>query len=84
MVGGISLIFEPISRQSEIALFTVNKSMEVLYNMALRRKWKVRVPQGECWLNAVAMAIIAFTYINDPQVWREGYRKILDKLLGNI
>jgi hypothetical protein len=63
-------MFEPISRQSEIALFTVNKSMEVLYNMALRRRWMVRVPYGECWLNAVAMAIIAFTYINDPQVWR--------------
>lgn len=75
---------EPISRQSEIALYTVNKSTEVLYNMALRRGMKVRIPYGECWLNAVSIAIICFTYINDPDIWRSSYRKVLDKFLGDV
>ena len=52
--------------------------------MARRRKWNVKAPYGECWLNAVAMAIICFTYINDPDIWRESYRKALDKFLGSV
>ena len=55
-----------------------------MYSMALRRKWNVKVPYGECWLNAVAMAIISFTYLNDPEIWRESYRKGLDKFLGGV
>ena len=58
--------------------------MEVMYNMAMRRKWNVKIPYGECWLNAVAMAIVCFTYINDPDIWRESYRKGLDKFLGSV
>lgn len=38
--------------------------MEVLYNMGNRRKWIPKIQLGECWLNAIAMAIIAFTYMN--------------------
>jgi hypothetical protein len=44
--------------------------MEVLYNMAVRRSYPVRIPYGECWLNAVALAVICFTYVNDPEIWR--------------
>ena len=58
--------------------------MEVLYNMATRRQWKVRVPMGECWLNAIALAVICFTYLDAPDTWRQSYRKGLDKLLKNI
>jgi hypothetical protein len=52
--------------------------------MALRRGWKVKIPYGECWLNAVSVAVICFTYMNDPEVWRASYRKVLDKFLGDI
>jgi hypothetical protein len=40
--------------------------MEVVYQMALRRKLPVRLPMGECVLAAVALAIIAFHYMNNP------------------
>ena len=49
--------------------------------MARRRKWPVRIPYGDGWLMAVSLAIISFTYIDDPLVWRENYRKVLDKLI---
>ena len=45
-VGGITLNFEPISRQSQIALFCVKTSLETAYNMALRRRYNVRIPYG--------------------------------------
>jgi hypothetical protein len=63
VLAGVSLIFEPISRQSEIALYTLNKSTEVLYNMAKRRKWLVKVPFGEGWLMAVSLAVICYSYV---------------------
>ena len=40
--------------------------MEVVYNMAVRRKWPVRVPGGECLLLAVALGIICFHYLDCP------------------
>ena len=58
--------------------------MEVLYNLAVRRSWPVKVPYGECWLNGAAMAIICFTYINDRDVWRASYKSALDKFLGDV
>ena len=44
--------------------------MEVMYNMSRRRNYPVKIPYGECWLNAVAMAIICFTFLNDPDIYR--------------
>ena len=58
--------------------------MEVVYNMALRRKMTVKIPYGECWLNAVAFSIICFTYMNDPESWRASYRTVLNKFLGEV
>lgn len=46
IVSAFTLNFEPVSRQSEIALFCLNKTMETTYNMMIRRKYPVRVPQG--------------------------------------
>lgn len=58
--------------------------MEILYNMGLRRGLPVKIPHGECWLNAFALAVICFSYVNDPELWRESYRKVLDKLIKNV
>jgi hypothetical protein len=46
LVASPCLAFESPSRQAEIALYTLNKSMEVLYNLAQRRSWPVKVPYG--------------------------------------
>jgi hypothetical protein len=78
------LNFEPLGRQSEIALYTLNKSMEVTYNMATRRNYPVRLPKGECILNAVALAVLAFAYLSNAEIFRENYRKIIGLLLENI
>ena len=83
-MAGITLNFEPLGRQSEIALYTLNKSMEVTYNMATRRNYPVRLPKGECILNAVALAVLAFAYLSNAEIFRENYRKIIGLLLENI
>lgn len=84
IVGSVSLCFEPIGRQAEIALFSLNKSMEVLYNFMRRRSYPIRIPYGECWLNAAALAIITYIYMNDCSIFREHYRKLIGKLLDDI
>jgi hypothetical protein len=73
-----------MGRQSEIALYTLNKSMEVVYNMAIRRKLPVRLPQGECILTGVAISILSYVYMSDSSTFRENYRKIIDQLMKNI
>ena len=65
ILSGITLIFEPKGRQAEIALFCLNKSLETSYNMALRRKYPVKIPHGECLLMGVSMAILTYHYINN-------------------
>jgi hypothetical protein len=58
--------------------------MEVTYNMAIRRKYPVRIPFGECWVNALAIAILTYVYMSDSSVFRDNYKKALDQLLQNI
>ena len=58
--------------------------MEVTYNMAIRRKFPIRLPKGECLLNAVALAVLAFAYLNNSEVFRQNYRKIISLLLENV
>ena len=55
--------------------------MEVCYNMALRRKWPIRIPKGECLLNAIAIAVLSFVYLNRADFFKENYRKAIDLLL---
>lgn len=55
--------------------------MEVVYQMARRREWPVRIAKGECLLGAVALAVIVFHYLDHPEAIRESYRGILDRLL---
>jgi hypothetical protein len=64
-LGGIPLIFEPKSRQAEIALFTMYKTFETLYNMGKRRDLPVRIPAGNCAITATALCIICFHYTNN-------------------
>jgi hypothetical protein len=40
-LGGIGLLFESSGRQAEFAIFGVYKNMEILYNMAMRRKMPI-------------------------------------------
>jgi hypothetical protein len=82
--GAGTLCFEPIGRQAEIALFCLNKSMEVTYQMLQRRGLPVRIPKGECLLNGVALAIICFVYTMDSSVFRQNYKSFLDRILGDI
>mgnify|MGYP000935789093 FL=1 len=88
MMGGIfasfTLVFEPVSRQSEIALYCLNKTMEVCYLMAKRRKWPVKIAGGESLLFAISAAIVCFHYINNPEAIRGSYLSVIDKLLKNI
>ena len=81
IVASLTLNFEPISRQSEIALFCLNKTMETTYNMIVRRRYPVQVPHGDALLTAIALAIIAYHYFNNKEAIRDNYLKMLDKLL---
>jgi hypothetical protein len=55
--------------------------MEVVYNMGIRRSWPVRIPKGECVLNAIAIAVLSFVYLNRPEFFKDNYRKAIDLLL---
>ena len=70
IVAALTLNFEPISRQSEIALFCLNKTMETSYNMMVRRNYPVQIPHGDALLTAVGLAIISYHYFNNKEAIR--------------
>ena len=84
LLASVTLLFEPMGRQSEITLYALNKGMELTHQMLARRGWPVRVPGGEALLVTVAMAAICFHYLLDPDIIKGNYRAVLDKLLKNI
>lgn len=83
-MASTSLIFEPVSRQSEIALYTLNKSMEVVYNMGKRRGYPVKWPFGEGLLMSVALAVICYHYMNNPEAIKGNYLKVLNKVFKDL
>ena len=62
----------------------MNKSLETAYNMAIRRKYPIHVPYGEVYVTGIAFAIICYQYHDCPKAIKEGYKKVLDLLIGNL
>lgn len=52
--------------------------------MALRRGYPVRIPHGECLLAGLAIGIICFHFVDCEDAIRDNYKKILDKVIGNM
>ena len=81
-LSGIPLVLENRGRQAEIALFTVYKTMETVYNMGRRRGWPVRIPIGNCIITGLALAIICHHYFNNSEAIKPSYRSVFDHLLN--
>jgi hypothetical protein len=62
----------------------VAKGWETAYYMLKRRNYPIKMACGNLFLNAVSLAIITFVFFNQPEVFREGYRKFLSLLLKDI
>ena len=77
LLGAATVNFEPVGRQTEIALFSLNKSLETLYHMAKRRKYPVRIPYGEGILLGFSIGIISYYYAGYPKAIRKAYLTIL-------
>ncbi len=82
LLSGITLNFEPISRQSEITLYAMNKSMETGYKLLRRRNYPVRLPYGEALLTAIAISILSYHYFQNREAIRPTYLRVLDKVVG--
>lgn len=52
--------------------------------MGIRRKYPIRIPNGECLLVGVAIAVICFYYVDCPTAIRDNYMKVLEKMIGSI
>jgi hypothetical protein len=57
--------------------------MDTAYRMLKHRKYNVTIPFGNLWTNGASFAVIAFAFYMDPLLFREGYRKVLDMLIGD-
>ena len=52
--------------------------------MARRRGWPVKVPFGEGILLSVALAVICYHYMANPEAIRGSYLAVLNKLLQDV
>lgn len=83
-LGGAALLFEPEGRQAEIALYCVNKTVETLYNIAKRRNYSFGVPNGECLVIGLAVAVICYLWVDCNKAFHSKYSKVLERLIGSI
>jgi hypothetical protein len=52
--------------------------------MLKRRKYPVAIPYGNLFINGISLALIAFLFLDDQTVFREGYKKAISLLLNDI
>jgi hypothetical protein len=77
-------MIETPSRQAEISLYCTCKSIEMAYNVLLRRGTVKGIKYGEAILFGVAMAIIGYYYQNEKQTINRTYLSAFNKTLGEI
>lgn len=83
-LGGAALLFEPESRQAEIALYCVNKTLETLYNIAKRRNYSVNFANGECLVIGISVGLICYMWVDCNKAFHSKYSKVLERLIGSI
>ena len=84
LVSSVTLLCEPKSRQMEIALFTLNKSMEVIYMMAKRRGYSFTIPFGEGLLLTSALTIICCHFFAHPEAFKGTSKQIMNIFFKDI
>lgn len=67
----------------EIALFCLSKGWETIYYMLKRRNIPISLPAGNLFINGLALALITFSFQNNSEVIRDGYKKVLNMLIGD-
>ena len=83
-LSGIALVIESPSRRAEIALYCTAKSIEMGYNVLLRRKWVRSLPKGEALVFGIAIAIIGYFYQYEHTAINRSYHSVFRKLLGEV
>lgn len=80
----MSIFFESPTRQMEISLYCFAKGWETAYGMLRRRNIPVRLPWGNCVLNGASLGLIMFLFIDCPDAFRDGIRKLVSLLFSDI
>jgi hypothetical protein len=83
-IAGLTLLFESPTRQIEIALYCVSKAWEAGYCMLKRRKYPIVIRCGNLLISGISLAIICYVFFEDSMMFREGYRRFLDKIFHDI
>lgn len=82
-IAAASILFESPTRQKEIALFCLSKGWECAYFQLKRRNIPICIPGGNLIINGLALALITFNFQNNPEAIRDGYKKVLNMLIGD-
>jgi hypothetical protein len=73
LAAGLSVLWEKKSRRSELALFTLSRNFDVLWNQLKVRGLVRALPGGVVWAFAFAMATIMGMYQHEPSAWKPHY-----------
>lgn len=64
-VSGLAIMLESPGRQVEISLYSLTKGLEMIYFLMRRRIPGLWVRHGEKYLNAIALALLTFAYMQN-------------------
>ena len=72
-IAPFSILFEPAGRRAELTLYMIPRFSEAFWNFLVRRSIVRNIRNGEIILFAIAMAIICYSYQNEPDTIKPTY-----------
>lgn len=82
IVCSFSLLIEPTSRMSEIAMFVLPRVIESLWKLQVRAGRVKNLKYGSELVFAFSMAVLMYCYENQPQMIKPNYRSLLRQFFG--
>ncbi|EGC29588.1 hypothetical protein DICPUDRAFT_158808 [Dictyostelium purpureum] len=81
--GLFSILIEKKSRRSELALYCLNQTIEVVWKMAAARNLAFTFKNGEVLVYMIASAILMYFYQNEPESLRSNMKGLLNIFIGS-
>ncbi|EFA84640.1 transmembrane protein [Heterostelium album PN500] len=81
--GLLSILIERKSRRSELALYCLNQTLEIMWKMAATRGFAFYIKNGEVLVFMIASAILMYFFQHEPDSLRSNMNGLLKFFIGS-
>ncbi|CAK59338.1 unnamed protein product (macronuclear) [Paramecium tetraurelia] len=80
LFSGVFLFGEKLNRRAEITIFLAPKFLETVWHMLQKRNLVMKIDYWEYFVFGIAMGIINYYYINNPNQIKYSYLQVFKKI----